>query len=257
MNALRLACLAGVLLSASTTVVAEEGMYPISDIARLNLQAKGLEMAPSDLFNPNKTCLIDGICRVNGCTGSFVSPNGLVVTNHHCAYRAIQSASTAERDLLKNGFQAKNLGEEIPGTWLHDSHHRIVQGRVGRSFERRETRHGLWCSNEGRHQTTQRARTTGRKRQPRQASRSCRDVYRQDLRSVPLHLRQRRATRVRSAVVRRQLWWRHRQLGMAASHRRLLVHASLRRLPTVRPRTTQRRTCRTSQSGSSRSLGRA
>ncbi len=113
MNALRLACTAGVLLFAGTTA-AEEGMYPISDIARLNLQAKGLQMAPSDLFNPNQTCLIDGICRVNGCTGSFVSPNGLVVTNHHCAYRAIQSASTAERDLLKDGFQAKNLGEEIP-----------------------------------------------------------------------------------------------------------------------------------------------
>ncbi len=93
---------------------AEEGMYPISDIARLNLQSKGLQMAPNDLFNPNGVSLIDGICKVNGCTGSFVSPKGLVITNHHCAYRAIQSASTKDQDYLKNGFQAKSLGEEIP-----------------------------------------------------------------------------------------------------------------------------------------------
>ena len=45
---------------------AEEGMYPISDIARLNLQSKGLQMAPNDLFNPNGVSLIDGICKVNG-----------------------------------------------------------------------------------------------------------------------------------------------------------------------------------------------
>ena len=104
------------LVCVSPAVNADEGMFPISDIAKLDLQAKGLRMAPSDLFNPDRTSLIDGICRVNGCTGSFVSSQGLVITNHHCAYRAIQSASTAERDLLKDGFQAKNQTEEIPAT---------------------------------------------------------------------------------------------------------------------------------------------
>ena len=98
------------------TVSADEGMFPVSEIARLKLQAKGLEMDPSDVFNSEKTCLIDGICRVNGCTGSFVSPNGLIITNHHCAYRAIQTASTTEHDYLKDGFQAKSLKEEIVST---------------------------------------------------------------------------------------------------------------------------------------------
>lgn len=115
MNARRLSPLL-VLVLIAPCAVADEGMYPISDIARLNLPARGLQMDPNDLFNPDRTCLIDGICKVNGCTGSFVSPNGLVITNHHCAYRAIQSASTKDRDLLKDGFQATNRGEEIPAT---------------------------------------------------------------------------------------------------------------------------------------------
>ena len=95
-------------------IVAEEGMYPISEIGKLDLKAKGLEIEPADIFTPGKTSLIDGICRVNGCTGSFVSPDGLIITNHHCAYRAIQSASTPDADYLKDGFQAKTREKEIP-----------------------------------------------------------------------------------------------------------------------------------------------
>ena len=92
---------------------ADEGMFPISEIGNLDLTAAGLEMDSAEVFNPNRTCLIDGICKVNGCTGSFVSPNGLIITNHHCAYRAIQTASTAAKDYLKNGFQAATMRDEI------------------------------------------------------------------------------------------------------------------------------------------------
>ncbi len=97
-------------------VCADEGMFPVSEIAGLDLAAQGLQMDPGDIFNPEKTCLIDGICKVNGCTGSFVSADGLIITNHHCAYRAIQTASTADRDYLTDGFQAKTRQEEIPST---------------------------------------------------------------------------------------------------------------------------------------------
>ena len=93
---------------------AEEGMFPISALKQLDLRAKGLKMDPEDLFSTEQTCLVDGICRVNGCTGSFVSPNGLIITNHHCAYRAIQRLSTPEKDFLKNGFQARKMGDELP-----------------------------------------------------------------------------------------------------------------------------------------------
>ncbi len=78
--------------------------------------AKGIELTAEQLFNadPAQTSLVNGICRVNGCTGSFVSDNGLIITNHHCAYGAIQKASTADRDLLTLGFQAKSYNDEIP-----------------------------------------------------------------------------------------------------------------------------------------------
>lgn len=100
-----------VLVSPAT---ADEGMFPISDVSRLDLASKGLRMSAADIFNSDKTCLVDGICRVNGCTGSFVSPQGLIITNHHCAYRAIQSASSTANDYLADGFQAKTLEQEIP-----------------------------------------------------------------------------------------------------------------------------------------------
>jgi hypothetical protein len=57
---------------------------------------------------------VDGICRVNGCTGSFISPEGLIITNHHCAYEAIQQASLQGDDLLASGFQANHRQQEIP-----------------------------------------------------------------------------------------------------------------------------------------------
>lgn len=101
-------------ISSVASLQAEEGMFPISSIDRIGLSEKGMQLTATQVFNPNETCLVDGICRVNGCTGSFVSPNGLIITNHHCAYRAIQSASTSENDWLKNGFFSKSLEQEIP-----------------------------------------------------------------------------------------------------------------------------------------------
>ena len=102
------------LCSTFSNIRADEGMFPISDLARLKLHEKGLKLTPEQIFSAEQTCLVDGICRVNGCTGSFVSPNGLIITNHHCAYRAIQSASSLDNDYLKNGFIPKRPGEEIP-----------------------------------------------------------------------------------------------------------------------------------------------
>ena len=106
-----LVCLA--IFPADRWLEAEEGMYPISEIAKLNLKEKGLELDPGEIFNPDGVSLIDGICRVNGCTGSFVSAQGLIITNHHCAYRAIQSLSTPENDYLENGFQAASREQEL------------------------------------------------------------------------------------------------------------------------------------------------
>ncbi|MCA9134143.1 MAG: S46 family peptidase [Planctomycetales bacterium] len=86
----------------------------MSELSRLDLQQKGIALTAEELFNPQGTSLVDGVCRVNGCTGSFVSSTGLIITNHHCAYGAIQKASTAERDFLQDGFLAQTLADEIP-----------------------------------------------------------------------------------------------------------------------------------------------
>ena len=95
-------------------VSSDEGMHPISELARLNLPEKGMQLTTKELFSPGQVSLVDGICRVNGCTGSFVSSDGLIITNHHCAFDAIQKASSAANDLLTNGFIAKNLSDEVP-----------------------------------------------------------------------------------------------------------------------------------------------
>ena len=92
---------------------ADDGMFPMSELPRLNLVEKGIELTADQLFNPDQTSLVDGICRVNGCTGSFVSDSGLIITNHHCAFDAIQKASTPQNDLLTNGFSAATREQEI------------------------------------------------------------------------------------------------------------------------------------------------
>ena len=94
--------------------MADDGMFPMSELPRLNLRERGIELTAEQLFNSSDISLVDGICRVNGCTGSFVSGDGLIITNHHCAFDAIQKASTRKRDLLNDGFIAQQRQQEIP-----------------------------------------------------------------------------------------------------------------------------------------------
>ena len=103
-----------ILVLIASFAFTDEGMYPLSEIHKLNLKAKGFKIAPKDLYNPQGVSLVDAIVQVGGCTGSFVSSDGLILTNHHCAFGAVQAASTAERDYLNNGFLAKSRSEEIP-----------------------------------------------------------------------------------------------------------------------------------------------
>lgn len=101
-------------LSASKWYDAEEGMYPLSEIHKLDLQKAGLKISIDDIYNPNSVSLIDALVKINGCTGSFVSEKGLMITNHHCAFGAISKASTPEQNYLENGFLAEDLTKEIP-----------------------------------------------------------------------------------------------------------------------------------------------
>lgn len=92
------------------------GMYPLSEISNLDLVAAGLEIDPSEVYNPKGVSLVDALVKVGGCTGSFVSPSGLIITNHHCAFGSISRASTPENNYLENGFLADSKETEIPAT---------------------------------------------------------------------------------------------------------------------------------------------
>lgn len=94
-------------------VVADEGMYPISELHRLNLKKLGFEIDAKTLYNPNGVSLVDAIVQVGGCTGSFVSGEGLVITNHHCVFGAVSAASSKENDYVTNGFLAADRSKEI------------------------------------------------------------------------------------------------------------------------------------------------
>ncbi|MBK9216605.1 MAG: S46 family peptidase [Chloracidobacterium sp.] len=93
----------------------DEGMFPPDKIAGLNLKKKGLKIKPEEIYNPNGGGLTDAIIRLSiGCSAEFVSPDGLILTNHHCGFDALVSASTPEKDLVETGFNAGSRSGEIP-----------------------------------------------------------------------------------------------------------------------------------------------
>jgi hypothetical protein len=105
-----------VTLMAFTSANKEEGMYPLAQLGSLDLQKVGLEMPQSDIYQPGKIGLSNALVRLGGCTGSFISDKGLIITNHHCVFGAVASASTPEKNYLENGFYAKTGDEEIKTT---------------------------------------------------------------------------------------------------------------------------------------------
>lgn len=106
------------ILSLNVLALPDEGMYPLSELHKLDLKKAGLQIKQTDLYNPKGISLIDALVNVGGCTGSFVSAEGLIITNHHCAFGAVQLASTPEKDYLTNGFVAHQRTEEIEAKGL-------------------------------------------------------------------------------------------------------------------------------------------
>jgi hypothetical protein len=80
-----------------------------------DMQSKGMRISAKDIYDANHSSLKDAVMLFgSGCTGEFVSKEGLVLTNHHCGYYQIVSHSTVDNDYLTNGFWAKSKKEEIP-----------------------------------------------------------------------------------------------------------------------------------------------
>ena len=107
------------LSTVSFAVVPEEGMFTPDQIDSLNLRQKGLKIRPIDIYNPNGVDISDAIMRVNIAgggfgTGEFVSPNGLILTNHHVAFDALVNASTPGKDYGGMGYRAASQANELP-----------------------------------------------------------------------------------------------------------------------------------------------
>ena len=98
---------------------ADEGMWLLQLMQEQNLadrmKAQGLKIEVDDIYSPNRVALKDAVGIFGrGCTGEIISPDGLILTNHHCGYDAIQQHSSVEHDYLTDGFWAKNRSEELP-----------------------------------------------------------------------------------------------------------------------------------------------
>jgi Peptidase S46 len=106
------------LLISPLSSLADEGMWLPDSVSKLPLaemKKRGFELKPEDIYSLTKPSLKDAIVQISiGGTGSFVSPEGLILTNHHIAFTAITRASTSEKDYINNGFLAKSRAEEIP-----------------------------------------------------------------------------------------------------------------------------------------------
>lgn len=100
----------------------KEGMWIPLLLDKYNeaeMQAMGMKLTAEDIYSVNNSSLKDAILRFGGgCTAEFVSDQGLILTNHHCGYRNIQSHSTVEHDYLTDGFWAMNREEELPNKGL-------------------------------------------------------------------------------------------------------------------------------------------
>lgn len=109
--------IAGLLAWGSTSMHADEGMwtlYNLPDAVYEQMVAEGFQL-PCDMLYNSPDAISNYVVNFSGfCSGVVVSPDGLVFTNHHCGFSAINAHSTVEHDYMKDGFYARNYVEELP-----------------------------------------------------------------------------------------------------------------------------------------------
>ncbi|EJX02661.1 hypothetical protein, secreted, partial [gut metagenome] len=102
--------------------LADEGMWLLPLLKQqkfAEMQALGLRLSDGEVYSADAPSLKDAVVRFGGgCTGEIISPDGLVLTNHHCGYGSIQRHSTLEHDYLTDGFWAMSRSEELPNPGL-------------------------------------------------------------------------------------------------------------------------------------------
>ena len=91
------------------------GMWIPTELNEKEMKDLGMKISAKDIFDPSKPSIKDAVVQFNGgCTAEIISPQGLLLTNHHCGYRQIQKHSSVEHDYLTDGFWAKDMNGELP-----------------------------------------------------------------------------------------------------------------------------------------------
>lgn len=127
---------------------ADEGMWMLSHLSPQSMKimkSLGLQMNEKDLYNPKGHSLKDAVVSFGGfCSGVVVSPDGLVFTNHHCGFGHIQALSTPQNDILKSGFVAQSISEELPAKDLFVSilqYTEDVTPRIAKALKKADKRY--------------------------------------------------------------------------------------------------------------------
>lgn len=111
-------CVALLGLLATSALWADEGMWVLQELNKQNrerIKELGFQLPMEALYSDTDPCVANAVVIFGGgCTGVTVSEQGLVFTNHHCGYGAIQQLSSVEHDYLKDGFVSQSLAEELP-----------------------------------------------------------------------------------------------------------------------------------------------
>ena len=113
----------GLLLLCNVSLLkADEGMWLPLLLEKLNekqMKSLGMKISAKDIYSINNGSLKDAIVSFGGfCTGEVISSKGLILTNHHCGFDAVQNHSTLDHNYIRDGFWAKNNAEELPNPKL-------------------------------------------------------------------------------------------------------------------------------------------
>ena len=141
-----------------TTATADEGMWLPNRIKERikEMRKMGFKLKADDIYSDNKASLKDAVVQFGGgCTGEFISSEGLLLTNHHCGYGSIQMLSSVEHDYLTDGYWAKSRAEElhVPGLTvsllvkMEDVTYRLAAGETARGIIEKESE-GNGCTAE-------------------------------------------------------------------------------------------------------------
>lgn len=104
-------------LLATICLLPDEGQWLPTQVREMDwaaLQKRGMKLTKDEFWHPEKGGVLSATVQINGCTASFCSPDGLLVTNHHCGFGAVSALSTVEHNFLRDGFAAAERKDELP-----------------------------------------------------------------------------------------------------------------------------------------------